>query len=313
MALAEVFLQGGLLTNLSSGVPERASVFLSEDARYRLLVEQLPGVVFLAYLDRGIADAYVSPQIEKSLGYTQSEWLQDPIRWYARVHPEDKARWSTEAAEMFVSGKPLKSIYRVLARDGRVVWFQCEAKMIRRDDGRPCAIHGVGFDITRLKESELTLYQKNRQLELLKDVATTANQVTTIAEAMQFAVERVCDFTGWPLGHACLASPGKKHLASSPIWSSTPEDRFQSFRAVSESGEFSVGADLLAKVFANARPVWVRDVASAANFTRHSVAEKAGIKSAFAFPVLSGSEVIAVLEFFAVDYQDRDDALLEEK
>src|SRR3984957_17851906 len=196
MALAEVFLQGGLLTNLSSGVPERASVFLSEDARYRLLVEQLPGVVFLAYLDRGIADAYVSPQIEKSLGYTQSEWLQDPIRWYARVHPEDKARWSTEAAEMFVSGKPLKSIYRVLARDGRVVWFQCEAKMIRGEDGRPLAFHGVGFDITELKLTERALQQEQEQLRLLEDIATKANQARNVPEAMQFAAERICEFTG---------------------------------------------------------------------------------------------------------------------
>ena len=292
------------------GQPDATNPF-SEESRYRSLIDRLPAVVFMASLEGGIGDAYVSPQIEASLGFSQNEWLEDPIRWYQHIHPDDKERWSTEAAEMFVSGTPLKSIYRVIARDGRVVWFQCEASMLRRDDGRPCAIHGVGFDITRLKESEQTLYEKNRQLELLKDVATTANQVTTIAEAMQFAVERVCEFTGWPLGHACLASPGQKHLVSSPIWSSTPEDRFQAFRAVSESGEFSVGADLLAKVVASARPVWVRDVASEANFTRQSVAQQAGIKSAFAFPVLSGSEVIAVLEFFAVDCQDRDDALLE--
>src|ERR1700733_2857165 len=52
---------------------------------------------------------------------------------------------------MFLSGKPLKSEYRVIARDGRVLWFQCDAKMGRRADGRPWFIHGVGFDITKLK------------------------------------------------------------------------------------------------------------------------------------------------------------------
>ncbi|HET6217917.1 MAG TPA: PAS domain S-box protein, partial [Acidobacteriaceae bacterium] len=292
------------------GQPDSTSPF-SEESKYRSLVDRLPAVVFMASLEGGIGDAYVSPQIEASLGFSQNEWLEDPIRWYQHIHPDDKERWSAEAAEMFVSGKPLKSIYRVIARNGRVVWFQCEASMLRRDDGRPCAIHGVGFDITRLKESEQTLYERNKHLELLKDVATTANQATTTAEAMQFAVERVCDFTGWPLGHACLASPGQKHLVSSPIWSFSQEDRFQAFRAVSEAGGFSVGADLLAEVVANARPIWVRDVASEANFTRQAVAQQAGIKSAFAFPVLSGNEVIAVLEFFAVDYQDQDDALLE--
>ena len=224
------------------GQPDATNPF-SEESKYRSLVDRLPAVVFMASLDGGIGDAYVSPQIEASLGYSQNEWLEDPIRWYQHIHPDDKERWSAEAAEMFVSGTPLKSTYRVIARDGRVVWFQCEASMLRRDDGTPCAIHGVGFDITRLKESEQTLYEKNKQLELLKDVATTANQVTTIAEAMQFAVERICEFTGWPLGHACVASPGQKHLASSPIWSSTQYNRFRVFRRVSESGEFSVETD----------------------------------------------------------------------
>src|SRR5580704_11445386 len=37
------------------------------EARYRALVEQIPAVVFMAYLDRGIGEAYVSPQIEAAL------------------------------------------------------------------------------------------------------------------------------------------------------------------------------------------------------------------------------------------------------
>src|SRR5277367_3759900 len=124
------------------------------EARYRALVEQIPAVVFMAYLDKGIGEAYVSPEIEKALGFSQSEWLEDPVRWYQQIHPEDKMRWSEEAAEMFLSGKPLRSAYRVMARDGRVLWFQCEAKMIRREDGRPWFIHGVGFDITERKGLE---------------------------------------------------------------------------------------------------------------------------------------------------------------
>src|SRR5271169_2731205 len=79
------------------------------EAKYRALVEQLPAVVFMAYLDRGIGEAYVSPQIEATLGVSQSGWLEDPVMWYRQVHPEDKERWSLEASEMFLSGKPLRS------------------------------------------------------------------------------------------------------------------------------------------------------------------------------------------------------------
>ncbi len=130
------------------------------EARYRALVEQIPAVVFMAYLDRGIGEAYVSPQIEAALGFSQEEWLEDPVRWYSHIHPDDKQRWSTEAAEMFLSGKPLRSAYRVVARDGRVIWFHCEAKMIRKPDGEPWFIHGVGFDITDLKRTEEALQEE---------------------------------------------------------------------------------------------------------------------------------------------------------
>ena len=130
------------------------------DAIYRALVEQIPAVIFMAHLERGIGEAYVSPQIEASLGFSQEEWLEDPIRWYQQIHPDDKQRWSVEAAQMFVSGTPLRSAYRVIARDGRVVWFHCEAKMIRKKNGRPWFIHGIGFDITELKQIEEELQQE---------------------------------------------------------------------------------------------------------------------------------------------------------
>ncbi len=309
--LADVFGQNDSSRPSSFPGPSESAAPPSEEFTYRLLVDRLPAVVFMASLEGGIGDAYVSPQIEAALGFSQGEWLEDPIRWYQHIHPDDKERWSTEAAEMFTFGAPLKSVYRVIARDGRVVWFQCEASLLRRADGRPYAIQGVGFDITKLKESERTLYEKNKQLGLLKDVATSANQANSIAEAMQFAVERICEFTGWPLGHACIASANQKRLASSPIWSGLQDHRFDDFRAVSEASEFSMAMGLITSVVANPRPVWVRDLANHPNFARQSAAQQAGIKSAFAFPVLSGSEVIAVLEFFAVHYSDRDDALLE--
>ena len=55
---------------------------------------------------------------------------------------------------MFLSGKPLRSSYRVIARDGRVVWFHCDARMVRRPDGAPWFIHGVAFDISDVKGTE---------------------------------------------------------------------------------------------------------------------------------------------------------------
>ena len=162
--LAAVFLNNSAHSSGSADFTEdgedQEEQFPRADAIYRALVEQIPAVIFMAHLDRGIGEAYVSPQIEASLGFSQEEWLEDPIRWYQQIHPDDKQRWSIEAAQMFLSGTPLRSAYRVLARDGRVVWFHCEAKMIRKKNGRPWFIHGIGFDITELKQVEGELQQE---------------------------------------------------------------------------------------------------------------------------------------------------------
>lgn len=169
--LAASFFQGFTVNGRAVGdsVAEAQASVPNLEAQYRALVEQIPAVVFMAYLDRGIGEAYVSPQIEAALGFKQEEWLEDPVRWYQQIHPEDKQRWSIEAAEMFVSGQPLRSAYRVMARDGRVIWFHCEAKMIRRDDGQPWFIHGVAFDITDLKRTEAALQEERNVVSAILD------------------------------------------------------------------------------------------------------------------------------------------------
>ena len=202
--LAEVFLQSSFTSNHSrtasathtAPASGQEAPLLNLEARYRALVEQIPAVVFMAYLDRGIGEAYVSPQIEAALGFTQSEWLEDPVRWYRQIHPDDKMRWSVEAAEMFLSGKPLRSAYRVIARDGKVLWFQCEAKMIRREDGSPWFIHGVGFDITERKglEESLLNISATEQRRIAQDLHDGLGQhLTGIAFMSKVLEEKLSD------------------------------------------------------------------------------------------------------------------------
>ena len=214
--LADVFLQQQSLissvnldfapTAESKQAPE--APLLNLEAKYRALVEQIPAVVFMAYLDKGIGEAYVSPQIETALGFSQSEWLEDPVRWYQQIHPDDKMRWSEEAAEMFLSGKPLRSAYRVLARDSRVLWFQCEAKMIRREDGRPWFIHGVGVDVTELKQAEGALHQERNLLSAILDTVG-ALVVVLDREGRIVRFNRACEqLTGYAFGE----------VQGKPIW-----------------------------------------------------------------------------------------------
>jgi len=212
--LADVFFQQQTcaadlkLTGKTGSKRTSEAPSLNMEATYRALVEQIPAVVFMAYLDKGIGEAYVSPQIEAALGFSQREWLEDPVRWYQQIHPDDKTRWSTEAAEMFLSGKPLRSVYRVMARDGRVLWFQCEAKMIRQEDGRPWFIHGVGVDVTELKQAEGALHQERN---LLSGILDTVGALVVVLdrEGRIIRFNRACEeLTGY----------GSDEAQGQPIW-----------------------------------------------------------------------------------------------
>jgi PAS domain S-box-containing protein len=243
--LAQVFFQKTRPEHGGEGVPVRSLgqrgqstdvPLLNAEAKYQALLEQLPAVVFMAYLDQGIGEAYVSPHIESELGYTQEEWLEDPVRWYQHIHPDDKLRWSVEAAEMFVSGKPLRSAYRVMARDSRVVWFHCEAKMIRREDGQPWFIHGVGFDITDLKQTEEALQSERNLLSAILD---TVGALVIVLDAQGRIVRfnRACEQT---TGHSFVDVQGKAvwELFAAPEDLDSVKAAFEQLRRGEMRGDF---------------------------------------------------------------------------
>lgn len=181
----------GYSSNRSSN---RSEATPDVEARYRALVEQIPAVVFTADLDQCIGQAYISPHIEVTLGFSREEWLEDPIRWYQQIHPDDKERWAVEAAEVFLTGKAIRSCYRVMARDGHVVWFQCEAKVMLHDDGCPWFIHGIAFDITGLKRTEEELQEeRNVASAILDSVGTLVVVLDPSMRIVRF--NRVCEET----------------------------------------------------------------------------------------------------------------------
>ncbi len=144
----------------------------SLEARYRTLVEGIPAVTFMAALDDSVNELYISPQIERLLGFSQQEWLANPILWYTQLHPDDRQRWHAEFAKTLATGQPFRSVYRFLSRDGRVVWVHGESKIVRDRDGQPLFLQGVAFDITNMKEAEENLRQANQTLEQRVDQRT---------------------------------------------------------------------------------------------------------------------------------------------
>jgi PAS domain S-box-containing protein len=148
------------------GLPDPQDILTGE--LYRTLLEQIPAVTFMTSFEEGLQKIYVSPQIETVLGYTKEEWLASPSLWYDRLHPEDRDRWTEEFSKTVMSrGTAVRSLYRFLHREGRVVWILGDVR-IKRDEasGFPLFVQAVGFDITDLKRAQ----------EALQEIASTIRE-----------------------------------------------------------------------------------------------------------------------------------------
>ncbi len=137
------------------------------EVRFRTLVEQIPAICFIAGFQETTGEIYVSPQIEQILGFTQREWLEDPVLWYTRLHPDDKARWHEEFSRTCSEGKDFSADYRFISRSNAVVWIHGEAKIIRDESASPLFLLGIAFDITQVKKAEEILQRSHEQLEQL--------------------------------------------------------------------------------------------------------------------------------------------------
>jgi PAS domain S-box-containing protein len=162
LSLANSFLSGIDLSRLSShpgitGSETSEGIALAQ-ARYQLLIDQLPAATFMAWFENGRCELYVSSYIETLLGYTAKEWTENPILWYQRLYCDDRQRWNEEFSRTVSSAEPFRGDYRFLSRDGRIVWIHGEAKVLYDESGRPF-MHGMGYDITELKNTEEDLRQ----------------------------------------------------------------------------------------------------------------------------------------------------------
>ena len=124
------------------------------EARYRTLVEHVPAIVYIAGFGAKGPWHYVSPQVNSVLGYTPEEWTTEPV-WYRRLHPEDRERVLWEEDKDFESGTDAAHTeYRLLAKDGHVVWVRDESVIVRDDEGNALFYRGVMFDVTERMQLE---------------------------------------------------------------------------------------------------------------------------------------------------------------
>jgi two-component system phosphate regulon sensor histidine kinase PhoR len=152
------------------------------EARYRSLTEHLPLVTYVrpAATESGLT--FVSPQVDRLLGYTADEWLGDPELFLRLVHPDDRDRVADVLSALPSPARPRRSEYRMVSRDGRIVPVHDEAAVVLDSHGRPLCVQGYLLDV-----SERTAADEDRK-------QLRAAEATALADARDR--QRKVDFVG---------------------------------------------------------------------------------------------------------------------
>ena len=202
---------------------------------------------------------FVSRQIETMLGYSPEEWAAEPDLFSRLLHPEDRERLLTAIEHAGEKGTPIRTEYRLLARDGSVVWIREEGSTVRSPGGEP--LYGQSFlvDISERKRADeerdhlraaeraaaSETLERQRRLDLLRKATEVASSSldykSTVQQVAELVVRDLADWCvvdaseeGAPLQRLAVAraEPAKGRVGAVP--GDEPEEAVQ---AVVQSGE----------------------------------------------------------------------------
>jgi diguanylate cyclase (GGDEF)-like protein/PAS domain S-box-containing protein len=160
---------GQLLAEFRSG----QELLREAEVRFKLLVETIPGVAYIAEPGEHGAWLYISPRLRELLGYDPEEWIAEPTLWIGLIHPDDRAVvLEDEAGWTETTGGVHVGEYRLRARDGRYRWIR-DAATARPGDqpGTKAVWFGVLSDVTESRDAQEALRQSE---QLLRSVLETA-------------------------------------------------------------------------------------------------------------------------------------------
>ncbi len=142
------------------------------------------------------------------------------------------------------------------------------------------------------------LYESKRFLALLQRITDRANKADGLTEALSFALSEICAEMGWDFGNAYLVRSMQEAIACD-CWHVANPEHLMPFVEASRHGTFRRGHGLPGRVISEPHAHWVDDVRAEGNFSRREEAIACRVVAGCAFPIMAGSEVVAVYEFYA--------------
>jgi len=149
-----------------------------------------------------------------------------------------------------------------------------------------------------------------RRLAAQHAAALALAESASLGDATPRILRAICGSLGWAHGALWQVSADRADLRCVETWHE-PGLSLDRFEEVSRQTHFSPGVGLPGRVWQSGRPAWIPDVVADANFPRAKIAAAEGLHGALGFPIVMGSQVLGVMEFFSREIEEPDDALLE--
>ncbi len=290
-------------------------------ARYRAVVDNaVDGIITVS--DQGTIES-VNAAVVKLFGYASEELIGKNVDLL--VTDDIRQRHGSSLREYLRNGlaQVVGVGHEVLARRKNGTAFPIYLSIGPFELGGRQYYTGIVHDISERHEAELALRRLNESLEqqvrdrtesirLLQDVAVIANESESVEQAFQIALARVLRFRFWDAAHVLIRSRDEEGVfVDAGIWTVERGGPYRRLIAAASRARFRAGEGLIGRVIASGKPEWGASFSQDGAAGLEAQRAACGLLAVVACPVVIGTEVVAVVEFFAVRPSPPDDTFLE--
>lgn len=251
---------------------------------------------------------FVNNAFEKIYGYNEEEIKGSEIPILTEKHITGVKR--KEILDGTHKGG-WKGDFLTRRKDNSEFYVSLSTTTIKNEEGDIEAIIGICQDVTENKLNEELINKRNSLLNLLNDVMKVTNKTFDVKEAIQYAVNKVCQYTSWDIGH-CFLKKGER-LESCDIWNDPLSPQYKEFRSSTKNMTFSKGEGLPGQTIETGKAHWIKidDLIDIQKYKRAQLAKSNGLDTGIWVPIVKQNEAVGVLEFFKQDEFTLDNEMLE--